>query len=100
MRTARTASITLRISSASCGKHSSSRYCGHRATMMDSPSCGRACQISSVMNGMNGWSRRMVEDITHASTRRAFWAASSSPEFSRIFEISIYQSQNSSHRKS
>ena len=51
---ARMASITRSISASSAEKSSAGSYSGHAEIMMDSPSCGRVCQISSVMNGMNG----------------------------------------------
>ena len=73
-----------------------------------SPSCGSACQISSLTNGMNGCSmRRMPSSTFHATQRAArrsaIWsgvsaAVSSWPQ--RGFAISRYQSQYSFQTKS
>ena len=48
------ASMTVCIASSSAGKLNFSLYSGHLESIRNSPSCGSACQISSVMNGMNG----------------------------------------------
>ena len=56
LRMARTASIRLSICASSAAKCSSSLYSGHADTITDGPSCGSACQMVSVMNGMNGCS--------------------------------------------
>ena len=40
---------------------------GYGAIMIDSPLCGSRCQISSVMNGMNGCSSRSVASRTRTS---------------------------------
>ena len=61
-------SITASMALSSSGKDSSGRYSGHLDTISVSPSCGRLCQISSVMNGMNGCSSLSVLLITHTST--------------------------------
>ena len=58
------ASLISSIDSSSCGKASSSRQTGQSLAMMNLPSCGMACQISSVMNGMNGCSSRRIWSST------------------------------------
>ena len=42
----------------------SARYSGQRASMRKLPSCGIVCQIRSVINGMNGCSRRRIWSST------------------------------------
>ena len=68
--------------------------------MSASPSCGRACQISSVMNGMNGCRSLRMSVRTYSSTCCALRARASSPLLRRGFVSSIYQSQYVSQMKS
>ena len=59
-RTERIVSINSFISSAALESVNARSTSGHYATVIDSPSWGRFCQISSVINGMNGCSKRNV----------------------------------------
>ena len=78
--------------------------CGYSATMMlggkraaraaPQPSATTACQISSEMKGMIGWSRRSSRSRTWSSTPRVRSAAAP-PAPSGILAASTYQSQNS-----
>ena len=65
-RTAFTASIIFVKSASSAAKSSFSSYLLHSATMMlsASPATGMDCQISSVMNGMNGCRSFRMSRIT------------------------------------
>ena len=54
----RMAFMTDSMCAASAPKFRLSSYFGQSASMRNLPSCGMACQISSVMNGMNGCSSR------------------------------------------
>ena len=94
---ARTACCTRVISSSAAGSTRASEV-GYGAIIIDSacesPSSGssdfRVCQISSVMNGMNGCRRRSMRSSTWA---RVGSGEGPAPFRSRILAISMYQSQ-------
>ena len=56
--------------------------------MMESPSCGMVCQISSVIKGMKGCSSRSVPVSTQTRTRRAVSAKRRPPE-SRLCKLDV-----------
>ena len=100
LRTAFTAVIILFICSSSSGNERASLNSAQGDSIIVSPSCGRVCHISSVINGINGCKSFSVFDITYTSTAFAVSFAFSSSPPRRIFESSIYQSQKTSHIKS
>ena len=99
VRTERMTSINSFMLSAFLLSLSSAFTAGQAAIVIDSPSVGRFCQISSVMNGMNGCSKRIVLSSTYASTERVIAFACSSSPYNGNFAISMYQSQKSSQIK-
>src|SRR5690606_816119 len=99
LRTERIISINSCISPASAVKLNAGFTVGHAATVIDSPSCGKCCQISSVTKGMNGCSKRIVLSKTCASTERVVNLAASSSPYNGNFAISIYHEQKSSQMK-
>ncbi len=73
-------SRSMPISSSATVSRNSGRGRGQGATVRDSPLPGRRCQISSVMKGMKGCSRRMACSSTVHNTYCAVrFSASSSP---------------------
>jgi hypothetical protein len=102
LRTARialTTSMTGRIRASASAFRREPDARGNAATMMDSPSWGRRCQISSDRNGMNGCRSRSVTSRHSTSVRWVTARATlSSVWYSERLAISTYQSQNSCHR--
>ena len=64
LRMLRMTSMICSISFSCAGKQSAGSYTGHGAIISASPSCGRDCQISSVMNGIKGCSRVSIPVMT------------------------------------
>src|SRR5712691_10305617 len=76
LRTAVTTPMIGAISRSARGSAFARDDVGYCATMIESPACGSRCQISSVMNGMNGCSSRSVVSrtsirVTWVRARRA-----------------------------
>ena len=71
LRTATTSSWRNATWRSTSGSSQLVRARGHDAVASKSPSCGSACQISSLTNGMKGWSRRRMPSSTFQATQRA-----------------------------
>src|SRR6185436_15379626 len=68
---------------------------GYFCMQLLSPSCGSVCQISSVIKGRNGCSKRIDVSNVSRSVRLALFASVESPWSSAGFINSRYQSQYS-----
>jgi hypothetical protein len=79
LRMAVTVCISRLMARSASGLASAASARGYGATMIDSPTWGSRCQMSSVMNGMNGWSSRSVVSSTVTSVCCTRWRSAGSP---------------------
>ena len=84
VRTPRMASMISSMAFSSSGKSRAASATGQSDSMRKSPSWGRACQISSVMKGMKGWSSLSIWVSTWHSTCWALTLLSSSSPWRRV----------------
>ncbi|MNH25428.1 hypothetical protein D3C79_854220 [compost metagenome] len=99
LRTPSISSLSHSISPSAAASMRLSLATGHGCSMMVLPSApasgARRCQISSVMNGMNGWARRRATSSTRTRVRRVPRARSTGAFSSHRtgLDNSRYQSQ-------
>ena len=99
VRIALTTAMTGAISRSAAASRPLRPAFGKGATMIDSPSWGSRCQISSEMKGMNACSSRSVASSVSISVRWVTARAIGSSVWYRLrLAISRYQSQNSCQR--